>query len=79
MLRRELKYVYLGEQSQSYSVLTTDQACAKGGGILSDQKAPPAAAARRISRRITVCPPRFLDFDTCLLWTFRRNTKVCLF
>ena len=26
--------------------------------ILADQKAPPAAAARRISRRITVCPPQ---------------------
>ena len=47
-----------------------DQACVKGRGqgghmptqILADQKAPPAAPARRI----TACPPRFLDFDTCL-------------
>ena len=31
--------------------------------ILADQKAPPAAAARRI----TTCPPRFLDFGPCLL------------
>jgi hypothetical protein len=30
--------------------------------ILVDQKAPPAAAAGRI----TACPPRFLDFGTCL-------------
>ena len=42
----------------------------KGGGqgghmppqILADQKAPPAAAVRRI----TTCPPSFLDFGTCL-------------
>ena len=30
--------------------------------ILAYQKAPPAAAARRI----TTCPPRVLDFGTCL-------------
>ena len=40
----------------------------KGGGhvppqILADQKAPPAGGG---ARRITVCPPRFLDFGTCL-------------
>ena len=29
---------------------------------MADQNAPPAAAARRI----TTCPPRFLDFGTCL-------------
>ena len=30
--------------------------------ILADQKAPPAAPARRLTK----CPPRFLDFGTCL-------------
>ena len=34
--------------------------------ILAAQKAPPAAAAARQARRLTTCPPRFLDFATCL-------------
>ena len=36
--------------------------------ILVAQKAPPAAAAARQARRLTTCPPRFLDFATCLRW-----------
>ena len=53
----------------TYSLTRAEiQECAKGGGghlhpqILADQRAPPAAAARRI----TSCPPIFLDFGTCL-------------
>ena len=53
----------------TYSLTRAEtQECAKGGGghwppqILADQRAPPAAAARRI----TTCPPRFLDFGPCL-------------
>ena len=34
--------------------------------ILAAQKAPPAAAAARRARRLSTCPPRFLDFATCL-------------
>ena len=52
----------------------------KGGGqgrhrppqILAYQKAPPAAPARRI----TACPPRFLDFETCLYLTLEGNGKI---
>ena len=39
--------------------------------ILADQKAPPAAAARRI----TTCPPRSLDFGTCLNIILLENTE----
>ena len=31
--------------------------------ILADQKSPPAVPARHLSK----CPPRFLDFGTCLI------------
>ena len=49
----------------------------KGGGarapqILADHKAPPAAAARRI----TACPPRFLDFGTCLVGILNEFNKM---
>ena len=34
------------------------------GEILADQKVPPDSGGA--ARRITTCPPRFLDFATCL-------------